>query len=284
MTAPMHQLVLTGASGGLGRAIVFALAPQCAAMVLAGRDEAKMALLKGVLSARHPHLVLASVCGDIAEASARGRIVEAAASMPGGVNLLVNNAGVGAFHEFETQPDGLIERLIAVNLLAPMQLTRALLPLLRLAPRAQVVNVGSIFGYLGYPGFAAYCASKFALRGFSQALRRELADSSVDVRYFAPRAIDTPFNAPEVTAMNRELGNREDPVSEVAEKLRRFIQSAGGERRLGFPERLYVLVNQLFPRINDRAIRGQLPVIRKHLRAAGCPEPTVNFVQKEDQA
>lgn len=279
MNVPVHRLVLTGASGSLGHAIAFALAPRCAAMVLCGRSEAKMALLRNMLVAGHPHLALGLVCGDITDRATRDRVVVAAGEMPGGADLLVNNAGVGAFHEFETQPEGSIEQLIAVNLLAPMQLTRALLPQLRRAPRAQVINVGSIFGYLGYPGFTAYCASKFALRGFSQALRRELGDTSVDVRYFAPRAIATPFNAPEVVAMNRELGTVEDTVTLVAEELRRFMDSDRGERRIGFPERLYVFINQLLPAINDRAIRGQLPVIRKHLPAA----PIVNAIHEEKQ-
>lgn len=268
MSMRAHRLVLTGASGGLGRSIALALAERCEAMILAGRDAAKLAQLGEELNRRCPMLKLDMVAGDLAEEPVRQHIVCAAQDLPGGIDLLINNAGASEFHEFESQSAAAIERQLSVNLLAPMLLIQALLPQLRRAPRAQVVNVGSIFGYLGYPGFAAYCASKFALRGFSQALRRELADTTVAVRYFAPRAIATPLNSPAVVAMNRELGNAEDSAQAVADSLLRFLEGTAWERKLGWAERLYVLLNQLFPSINDRAIRGQLQVIRRHLPVA----------------
>ena len=71
------------------------------------------------------------------------------------------------------------------------QLTRALLPTLRSQPASAILNIGSVFGSLGYPGFTAYSATKFALRGFTEALRREMADSKIGVHYFAPRATKT---------------------------------------------------------------------------------------------
>src|SRR6185295_4615375 len=119
------------------------------------------------------------------------------------------------FHEFESQESDAVERLLDVNLLAPIQLTQALLPLLMSAPKAQIINVGSIFGYLGYPGFAVYCATKFGLRGFSQALRRELSDTQIAVRYFAPRAMRTPLTTASISAMNRELNTKEDAPERV---------------------------------------------------------------------
>jgi len=148
------------------------------------------------------------------------------------------------------------------------------LPLLKRAPRAQVINIGSIFGYLGYPGFAVYCATKFGLRGFSQALRRELSDTAVTIRYFAPRAVRTPLTTPAIAAMNRELGTAEDAPEAVADALVAFIAASAWERKLGIPERLYVLLNHLLPAINDRAIRSQLRVIRRQLGSdAGSLHP-----------
>jgi short-subunit dehydrogenase len=200
------------------------------------------------------------------------RVFDVAQSVPGPLNLLINAAGINDFEEFESQSAGTIERLISVNLLVPIQLTQLLLPLLKKAPRAQVINVGSIFGYLGYPGFAVYCATKFGLRGFSQALRRELSDTNISVRYFAPRATRTPLNSASVSAMNRELNTKEDMPESVAQMLLKFISRAGWERKVGFPERLFVFLNQLVPGVNDRAIRGQLKIIRKHL-PGGRGEP-----------
>jgi short-subunit dehydrogenase len=97
----------------------------------------------------------------------------------GGLNCVINAAGVNQFALLERQDEDAISRLIELNVTATLQLTHRLLPLLRIPPRALLVNLGSTFGSIGYPGFAAYCASKFAMRGFSEALRRELADSRI---------------------------------------------------------------------------------------------------------
>jgi short-subunit dehydrogenase len=271
MSSGRHA-ILTGAGGGIGRAAAAVLAPMARAMVLVARDERRLATLRDELSLAHPGLHLTVVAGDLTDRTTRARVRDAAQALPGPPDLLVNNAGINEFRAFESHDAADVARLLEVNLVAPMQLTRELLPLLLSAPAAQIVNVGSVYGYLGYPGFAAYCASKFGLRGFSEALRRELSDTAVDVRYFAPRAARTAANGPAVAALNRELGVREDAPEAVARELLKFLGSTAAERRLGFPERLYVLVNQLLPRVTDAAIRGQLPTIRKHLTGGALPE------------
>jgi short-subunit dehydrogenase len=273
MNGDRHRLVLTGASGGLGRAFALALAPRASAMVLVGRNRDRLHSLEQRIADRYPGIIVRVVSGDLTEPSVQREVFDAARTLAGPIDLLINAAGVSEFQAFESQADAAIERLVAVNLVAPIQLTQRLLPLLKSARFAQVINVGSIFGYLGYPGFALYCATKFGLRGFSQALRRELGMSTVAVRYFAPRATRTPLNSPAVCAMNRALKTREDAPERVARELMRFIGGSGWERKLGFPERLYVFLNHLVPRINDRAIRGQLAIIRRHLDEA---EPAVH--------
>ena len=263
-----HRVVLTGASGGLGQAFAAALAPKCSTMVLVGRDDDRLELVRSSIARRHPALALRTVNGDLTDAAVRQRVFDAAQAVPDSIDLLINAAGINDFRAFESQTGATIERLIMVNLLAPIQVTQTLLPLLKKAPRAQVINVGSIFGYLGYPGFAVYCAAKFGLRGFSQALRRELSDTNIAVRYFAPRATRTPLTTPTISAMNRELNTREDAPEHVARLLLHFIASESWDRKLGFPERLYVFLNRVVPWLNDKAIRGQLKVIRKHLSGA----------------
>jgi short-subunit dehydrogenase len=264
MTGITWRLVLTGASGGLGQAFATALAPHSSAMVLVGRDHARLDGLREKISKRYPAMTVRSVAGDLTETWVQRRVLDVSKTVPGAINLLVNAAGMNDFESFEAQSAATIERLIAVNLTAPIALTQYLLPLLRKASRAQVINVGSIFGYLGYPGFAVYCATKFGLRGFSQALRRELSDSNIAVRYFAPRATRTPLRTPAIAAMNEALNTHEDAPEDVARMLVKFIARESWERKLGFPERLFVLLNHLVPSVNDRAIRKQLETIRKH--------------------
>ena len=268
MSAARFCAVLTGASGGIGHAMAIALAGRCNALLLVGRDPHRLAALQKELLAQRS-LPVAVVAGDLTDDATRQRIHDAAGALPAPVDLLINNAGMNEFHDFESQSPETMSRLMEINLVAPMQLTHKLLPLLRRAPRAQIVNVGSIFGYLGYPGFAAYCASKFGLRGFSQALRRELADTAVSVRYFAPRATATALNSPAVAAMNRELRVQEDSPDVVAGMLLRFLDTDAWECKIGFPESFYAFLNQLLPVVNDNAIGRQLKTIRKHLPGSG---------------
>jgi short-subunit dehydrogenase len=255
MKAPIrYRAVLTGASGGIGCAIAAALGPHCDELLLVGRDAPRLA------EARDRAGPAARVVrADLATPAGRDAV-----ALPG-INLLINNAGAGDFAWLEDQSDATLERIMQANVLAPMQLVRRLLPELRRAPQAWIVNVGSIMGYLGYPGHAAYCASKFALRGFSEALRRELADSNVRVLHLAPRATHTAMNAAGVVALNAELGVAMDPPTLVAAELMRLLERPVRERLLGRPEGLFARLNQLAPGLVDRALRAQLPVIRRHV-------------------
>lgn len=254
------KLVLTGASGGIGQAIAAALAPRCEWMVVVGRNGAALEALAAQLAPCRVY----SVQGDLTQDATLAQ-VEAAARHLGGVNLLINNAGANDFHAFQSQDAATLRGLLDTNLLAPMLLTQRLLPQLRQAEQAQIVNVGSLFGYLGYPGFAGYCASKAGLRGFTQALRRELLDTGIRARHFIPRATRTAINSAAVEAMNAEMGVPVDSPQDAARQLLDFLGGSGWERKPGLKEAMLVLLNQLLPGLPDRAIRGQLPVIRKHM-------------------
>ena len=250
-----YRALLTGASGGIGRAMAVALAPHCDDLLLVGRDAARLSR-----SAADCGPIARTLVADLATAAGR----DAAAASAGEANLLINNAGASDFDWLAQQSDETLELIVRTNALVPMQLARRLLPVLERAPEAWIVNVGSIFGYLGYPGHAAYCASKFALRGFSEALRRELADGPVRVLYFAPRATRTPMNGAALLALNAELGVAMDAPEAVARGLLRLLRRPGRERMLGMPETLFARINQLLPGLVDRALRRQLPAIRRH--------------------
>ena len=256
MTA--YRAVLTGASGGIGRAIAAALAPHCEDLLLVGRDAARLAQ-----TAAGAGPVVRTLQADLATSAGCASVARHVRNP----NLLINNAGASDFAWLAEQSDAVLARIVQANVLAPMQLTRRLLPLLESAPEAWIVNIGSIFGYLGYPGQAAYCASKFALRGFSEALRRELADGPVRVLHFAPRATRTPMNGAQLCALNDELGVAMDEPASVAQALMRLLRRPAPERLLGMPERLFARLNQLLPGLVDVALRRHLPTIRRHAPA-----------------
>ena len=169
------RCLVTGASSGIGRATAKALQDAGATVVGLGRDPAALG---------EPSIVC-----DLADPEQ----LERAAAEAGPVDLLVANAGqgwAGAFAEIEPET---VERLVRVNLLAPLQLTRALLPGMLVRGRGHVVLVGSIVGRVGARDEAAYAATKGGLAAFADSLRQELDGTPVGVTLVTPGVIATPF-------------------------------------------------------------------------------------------
>lgn len=252
-------VLLTGASGGIGQAIALQLAAAGARLLLVARNMQRLSLVLNEVEARFPagHQLFSA---DLTLEADRQALREFVREI-GGVDLLINNAGISQFGLIAQQD---YAAQLTTNLLMPMQLTQTLLPELLRRPQAMIVNVGSAFGSIGYPGFSGYSASKFGLRGFTEALRRELADSPVRVLYFAPRATDTAINSDAVVAMNHELGNQSDSPALVATALLGQIQQEQARRFVGWPEQLFVRVNAIFPGIVDKALAAKLAVIRRY--------------------
>jgi short-subunit dehydrogenase len=213
------RILLTGATGGLGEALASHLSAAGAALLLTGRNEDKLAAIPLVAGAECVRLQ-----ADLA--TTEGIAAAAAAARRFNANMLINNAGVGGFGLLESQDWTEVEQILATNLAVPIRLTHALLPWLKAQPEATVVNIGSTFGSIPFAGFAAYSSAKAGLRGFSQALRRELADSSVRVIHIAPRAIDTSLNS--AAGQPPECGAR---------KHQRFAGRGGGADRRKAAER-----------------------------------------------
>ncbi len=256
----MHSILITGASRGIGQALARRLAAPERRLLLTGRDsEGLRATAEGLAG----EITLLSA--DLQEPEDRRRLVNTAIEQS--VEVLINNAGTGAFSRIDDVHDRALQDLIETNLLAPMRLTRDLLPHLRHRPHAQIVNIGSTFGSIGFPGQATYCASKFALKGFTQALRREVAGDGITVQYIAPRATQTTFNSAAVDQLNRALGNRSDTPKAVAEAIARYLKKPAGDYYLGWPEKMFVRLNAMMPGILDRYFRKQQAVIERALRA-----------------
>lgn len=268
MTSEMKVLI-TGATGGIGAAMTATLLAAGHSVMATGRDQAALLELQKTHQCFQDRLAV--VCADLSRVADRHQLVMAAAEWKGGINVLINNAGNADFSLFETQSTDVIERLLQVNLHVPIHLTHALLPVLQRHSFAHIVNVGSVFGAIGYPGNAVYCASKFGLRGFSESLRRELADTPVRVHLLAPRATRTQLNDTVVDALNAELGNAVDCPDAVAHTLLRLLAGSGGAAVIGFPEKIFARINAVLPSIVDRALRKQLPIIRRYAAIRRTP-------------
>lgn len=261
MKAARARVLYTGATGGIGRVAVAALLQAGAHVMLVGRSEARLRTQATELAQAHGARRVAWHVADLLREDAVAALVPAATSF--GVNVVVHGAGVPSFGRFEALGLHDLRRVVHTNLLAPMHLTQALLPHLRALPGAQVLFVGSALGRLGLPGFGAYSASKFGLRGFAEALRRELGDSRVRVQYLGPRSTHTTFNDAAVESYNRATGTAMDDPRVVADALLRLLRDDHcAERFIGWPEKLAVRLNALVPGWLDGAFvrhRRSLP-------------------------
>ncbi len=255
-------ILLTGASGGIGKAIARHLAAQGAQLMLVGRSLQALQALGRELDIKRNHGFVLQA--DITTSNGRDTIRTALLALQRPLDGLINCAGINAFGLLTDLEPEKIEQLTATNIVAPILLTRLVLPFLN-KEDARILTIGSSFGGLGYPGFTAYCASKFAQRGFSEALRRELSDSKIQVAYLAPRATNTSLNTLAVCEMNRELGNamdEPDVVALVVEKM--LLAKHMRDRNIGWPERLFLRINSILPGVIDGALRKQLSVIKSY--------------------
>ena len=234
-----QTILLTGASGGLGRELVRQLSARGARVIMIARQRATLQTLGKTYG--QPWFVL-----DLNAADAVQQLSDYLSAQNLRVTGLINNAGQSSTGTFASRDAATIEQLLNTNLIAPIKLTHALLPQLQ-QQQGWVLNIGSVFGAIGYPGQTLYCASKFGLHGFTQALARELAGTGVKVLYAAPRAIATDMNQGLMAAMNERLGSTADKPAAVAEQLLKQIEQQRPEQTLGWPEKLFVKINGAFP-------------------------------------
>ena len=249
------RILITGASGGIGRHLVMALGDMGAQLMVADRPGEALSKLRADAIARGISAVAQGT--DLLQPSAPEELAEHALRVLGGVDILVNLAGIMSFKLFQDEDAASIERLWRVNVIAPLILTRSLLPHMLARGTGRVVNIGSVFGSIGFACFANYSANKFALRGFSQALRRELHGTGVGVTYVAPRYTRTPLNAGTVSRMAEELKMNMDNPERVARHIVTAIEKDQAEHYVGFPESLFVRINAILPSLVDGAMRKQ---------------------------
>jgi short-subunit dehydrogenase len=183
--------LVTGASSGIGAATAAALATAGASLLLSGRDEARLA----EVAARTGGTALG---GDLAAAGGAAGLAEqalaaASAAARGGIDILVNNAGLGWAGPVGEIPAAKVTELATVNLAAPIELTRLLVPGMAERGRGGVAFVSSIAGVTGVPGEAVYAATKAGLAAFAESLAYEVRGHGVTVSVIVPGVIDTPF-------------------------------------------------------------------------------------------
>lgn len=266
------RVLVTGAGGGIGKELVKALLDEEAQVLLTGRDHITLQRIAALLDVDRSRSAI--FAADLDKPQDRATLCAFATQWRGGVEVLINNAAVSDFTLLKRQSPESIQAALTTNLLAPIELCRQLLPCLSARDEAHIVNIGSVFGHIGYAANSVYSATKFGLRGFSEALRRELADSTIRVHYFAPRATRTGFNSNAVDEMNEALGNSFDDPADVARAIVQALRSDRFECVIGWPEKFFARLNAILPRVVDSALRKQLRTIQLYAqRSAAIARP-----------
>lgn len=253
------KIVLTGASGGIGSEIAKALANSGFDLILTGRSLEKLERVKESIPGDQ-HLSLSL---DLTSESDLNKLKKSAYELDvdGLINCLGENHLATLFQTDYSQ----INQMIQTNLVSPIGVCRVLAPIFRNKKTSFILNVGSILGSIGYAGSTVYCASKFGLRGFTESLRRELADTGIRVIYIAPRATKTALNSEAMDELNGKLGNAIDAPEYVAKKVLKAIsKTTSSTAYLGMPEAFYVRLNSIFPSIVDGALSKKLSVIKQY--------------------
>ena len=216
MTLPLQRrvVVLTGAASGIGAALALNLASRGADLALIDRDGPGLEMIAA--TARQVGVRVSTYFMDLTDQSAIGRLPDAVASDLGPASVLINNAGIAMIGTFEQATVEQFDRVMAVNFSAQVAMVRAFLSQLRTSRPAQIVNLSSLFGIIGVPGQVAYCASKFAVRGFSEALREELAPADIGITVVHPGGVRTNVTSSAAVCAGMD--------AQVAEERRKFNQ------------------------------------------------------------
>jgi len=167
-------------------------------------------------------------------------------------DILINMAGVNSFAYCEEQP---YEELIDLNLLAPMRLTQAVLPGMKSRGEGQIVTIGSMAALIPLPHLTGYVATKAGLKGFTDALRRELSGTAIVVTHIVPRAVKTEMNAGKLAEINQRTGTHHDDPETIAKAIFSAIIKGKKEVRIGWPERLFAFLQANIPVLVDRGLQ-----------------------------
>ncbi|MGM0490328.1 MAG: SDR family NAD(P)-dependent oxidoreductase [Planctomycetota bacterium] len=248
------RVIVTGASSGIGQALARELSRQGAQLLLSARREERLIQLARELRGGNGQVVYQA--GDITSAAVRSSVLRTARETLGGLDVLINNAGVGAMGPFAMAGEERLRRIMEVNFFAPAEMMRGAVELLRAGRQPMIVNVSSVLGHRAVPNKSEYCASKFALHGLSDAVRAELASSGIDLLVVSPSTTKSEFfdNVLENKSRPCSVTPAPMPADRVARLIARAIRHGRHEIILSPSGKLLVWLDRLFPPLANRLV------------------------------
>jgi len=215
-------VVITGAASGIGQALAIRIAAEGANLALADKDVAGLARTRDQC---HSADVVKTLQVDVAHREEMEAMARDVVAMFGCVDVVVNNAGVSSFGLIQELTQETLQWTIDTNLWGVIHGTRVFLPHLLARAEANLVNMSSVFGLIGVPGQAAYCASKFAVRGFTEAVRQDLRRTGVAVTVVFPGGVRTEI----VKNSRSDSSNSPAEQQRLRQRFERSLHSSAGE-------------------------------------------------------
>ena len=246
------RAIVTGASSGIGWHLVKQLTAEGVSVVACARRADLLHDLSKQIKSEGGTCI--PIAGDITSELNRREIMDCVDREFGGIDILVNNAGIGAMGRFDKSEETRLRQVFEVNFFAITEMIRESLPRLKQGQSPIIVNMSSVLAHRATPLKSEYCASKFALHGFSDALRAELTQDQIDLLLVSPSTTDSEFfdNAIEDTTGKNWKTRGAMPPSAVASKTIRAIKKGKHEIILTHGGRLIVWMDRLIPGIANR--------------------------------
>ena len=248
------RIIVTGASSGIGRCLALQLCARGAHVLATARRAERLRELQTQCQSTPGELTIMD--GDLTHEVHRHAIFEQATLKWNGLDVLVNNAGAGAIGRFDVSTSDRLRRVMEIDFFAPVELTRLCLPLLERGVRPAILNIGSVLSHRAVPNKSEYCAAKFAMRGWAESLRVELATKRIEVLMLSPSTTSSEFLNALVDTNPSERGKSvgsmqpervaQLAISALVRSKREMVLSLGGKA--------LVWAGRLFPRLTDRVL------------------------------
>lgn len=249
------RILLTGASSGIGRCLGEQLAESGARVALTARSGDVLDTLAEDYNRRFGGEVL-SLVGDVAKHEDRARLLDQVENRFGGLDILINNAGVTSWAHFTDSSEAVLRRIMEVNFFGPVELMRSAIPMLKKSKQPAIVNVASMCGRRAMPAWPEYSASKYALCGMNEAIRGEMVRFGIDVLLMIPGLTRTSLHDNMLKNEGRakiDFSNGLPPET-TATKIVAAMRRNARETVIGGDARWMLFVNRFFPRMVDRLL------------------------------
>ena len=248
------RVLCTGASSGIGAALSRQLAGRGARLVLNARREEPLRELASDIKKEGGEVCL--VPGDITEQQTRQAMLAQSQSQWGGADAIINCAGIGSIANFTDSTEDVLRQIMEVNFFAAVELTRLAIPVLQTGRQPIIVNIGSVLGHRAVPQKSEYCASKFALHGFSDALRAELVAVGIDLLLVSPSTTSSEFfdRLLQQDETSTKASRRGMAPQQVANKIIRAMAAGRHEIIVSAGGKLLVWLDRLCPPLMNRLL------------------------------